>query len=151
MDSINSSKASGTGCREALVYWATDLPGTSLALSVGMHTLLILGTLAGIAYAIIRTIKGEAMATREEFSAALDTVNTVLDTVRTETAALVAQVQELQDDLANQDIPDELMAKLQSVVDKANEIDGLVPAAPVTPEQPTPANPTPEVLPPSET
>lgn len=108
-----------------------------------MQTLLILGALAGIAYAIIQTIKGEAMATREQFSDALDTVNAVLDTVRTETANLVQQVQELQDDLANQDIPDELMSKLQAVVDKANEIDSLVPATPTQPEQPNPSNPTP--------
>jgi len=83
------------------------------------------------------------MATREQFSDALDTVNAVLDTVRTETANLVQQVQELQDDLANQDIPDELMSKLQAVVDKANEIDSLVPATPTQPEQPNPSNPTP--------
>lgn len=111
--------------------------------SVGMRTLSLFAGLSavivGAAYLTVKSVKGEIMATKEQFSAALDSVNAVLATIHSETSALVAEVQALRDQVASGEIPDDLMAKLDAITSKATEIDNLVPAAPVNPENPAPS------------
>lgn len=88
------------------------------------------------------------MATKEEVISALSQVGTLLDKVSGETTSLVAEVAALKEQIANAEVPEEIVAAVEAVASRAAAIDGLVtdlqqlpgePETPAVPETPPPA------------
>lgn len=85
-------------------------------------------------------LKGQKtiMATNQEALDKLDAIGATLDTVSAETTALVEEVRALKEAAENQNVSDELMAKINSLADKAISIDEKVDSVAPNPTE-TPA------------
>lgn len=89
----------------------------------------------------LNAIEKKVMAKLSELQAQLDALNAQLAKA---TAEIVAEIQNLKDQLANTEIPAGAQASLDALVAKAQSLDDLNPDAPATPAPTPEPSPAPE-------